>query len=148
MAAKRVLRSSAVVNIEDLRHLAQRRLPKSVFDYVDGGAEAEATLDENCRVFCDVIFRPRGAVAITDCNLETEVLGHELSFPAMLAPVGYSRLMHSGGRNGRSLSRWRGGHRVSSEPFACGVPFRDSAGSVVRRNAPRLEAFLARVMPV
>ena len=97
MVANRALRSSRVVNIEDLRRLAERRLPKSVFDYLDGGAEAELTLAENCRAFRDVAFRPRGAVAIADCNLKTRVLGHELSFPAMLAPVGYSRLMHSGG---------------------------------------------------
>jgi len=89
--------SSQVVNIEDLRRLAQQRLPKCVFDYLDGGAEAELTLRENCRAFRDVIFRPRGAVAVGDCNLKTRVLGHELSFPAMLAPVGYSRLMHPGG---------------------------------------------------
>src|ERR1700737_4923030 len=97
MTANRALRSSQVVNIGDLRRLAQRRLPKSVFDYLDGGAEAELTLAENCRAFRDVTFRPRGAVAIADCNLKTTVLGHELSFPAMLAPVGYSRLMHTGG---------------------------------------------------
>jgi L-lactate dehydrogenase (cytochrome) len=95
--ANRALNSSQVVNIEDLRRLAQRRLPKSVFDYLDGGAEAELTLAENCRAFRDVIFRPRGAVAVADCNLKTRVLGHELSLPAMLAPVGYSRLMHPGG---------------------------------------------------
>ena len=63
---------------------------------MDGGAEAELTLNENCRVFCDVTFRPRGAVAIADC-IKTSVLAHELSFPAMLAPVGYSRLMHPDG---------------------------------------------------
>jgi L-lactate dehydrogenase (cytochrome) len=97
MAPNRALRSSQVVNIEDLRRLAQRRLPKSVFDYLDGGAEAELTLAENCRAFRDVTFRPRGGVAIGDCNLKTTVLGHELSFPGMLAPVGYSRLMHPGG---------------------------------------------------
>jgi len=97
MAANRALRSSQVVNIEDLRQLAQRRLPKSVFDYLDGGAEAEVTLAENCRAFREVTFRPRGAVAIANCDLKTRVLGHELSFPAMLAPVGYSRLMHPGG---------------------------------------------------
>ena len=91
------LNSSKVVNIEDLRRLAQRRLPKSVFDYLDGGAEAETTLAENCRAFRDVTFRPRSAVAVGECNLKTHVLGHELSFPAMLAPVGYSRLMHPGG---------------------------------------------------
>jgi L-lactate dehydrogenase (cytochrome) len=97
MASNRSLRPSKVVNIGDLRRLAQRRLPKSVFDYLDGGAEAEYTLDENCRAFRDVTFRPRSAVAIGECSLKTRVLGHELSFPAMLAPVGYSRLMHPGG---------------------------------------------------
>ena len=91
------LRSSNVVNIEDLRRIAQRRVPRAVFDYLDGGAEAELTLTENCRAFRDVIFRPRGAVAVGKCDLKTRVLGHEISFPAMLAPVGYSRLMHPGG---------------------------------------------------
>src|SRR3974390_313226 len=95
--ASRALRSSKVVNIEDLRRIAQRRLPRSVFDYLDGGAEAEVTLRENCRAFQDVTFRPRSAVAVGDCDLKTRVLGHELSFPAMLAPVGYSRLMHPEG---------------------------------------------------
>src|SRR5579864_818504 len=89
--------SSRVVNVEDLRTLARSRVPKSVFDYLDGGAEAEITLNENCRAFRDVLFRPRSAVAVGDCDLKTRVLGHELSFPALLAPVGYSRLMHPGG---------------------------------------------------
>jgi L-lactate dehydrogenase (cytochrome) len=93
----RALKSSKVVNIEDLRRVAKRRLPRAVFDYLDGGAEAELTLAENCRVFRDVTFRPRGAVAVGNCNLKTSVLGHELAFPAMLAPVGYSRLMHPEG---------------------------------------------------
>ena len=89
--------TSRVVNVEDLRRMAQRRLPKSVFDYLDGGAEAEVTLRENSRVFNDVLFRPRSAVAVGDCDLKTRVLGHELSFPAILAPVGYSRLMRPAG---------------------------------------------------
>jgi isopentenyl diphosphate isomerase/L-lactate dehydrogenase-like FMN-dependent dehydrogenase len=89
--------SSRVVNVEDLRTLARSRVPKSVFDYLDGGAEAEITLNENCRAFRDVLFRPRSAVAVGDCDLKTRVLGYELSFPAILAPVGYSRLMHPGG---------------------------------------------------
>jgi isopentenyl diphosphate isomerase/L-lactate dehydrogenase-like FMN-dependent dehydrogenase len=88
---------TSIVNISDFRPLAQRRLPKAVFDYLDGGADAEITLRENCRAFDDITFRPRCAVAFSDCNLKTTVLGHELSFPAMLAPVGYSRLMHPGG---------------------------------------------------
>jgi L-lactate dehydrogenase (cytochrome) len=68
-----------------------------VFDYVDGGADAEMTLRENCRAFDDIMFRPRCAVAFSECGLKTTVLGHELAFPAMLAPVGYTRLMHPEG---------------------------------------------------
>ncbi len=88
---------SKVVNIYDLRRIAQRRLPAVVFDYLDGGAEGEVTLRENCRVFDDVTFRPRHAVSFPNPDLRTTVLGREISMPAMLAPVGYSRLMHPGG---------------------------------------------------
>ena len=93
----RSLSSPRVVNIHDLRDLAQRRLPKVVFDYLDGGAESEVTLRENCRIFDDLTFRPRQAVAIPECDLRTRVLSADLAFPAVLAPVGYSRLMHPGG---------------------------------------------------
>ncbi|HTT17384.1 MAG TPA: alpha-hydroxy acid oxidase [Candidatus Sulfotelmatobacter sp.] len=96
-AQPRSLSSSKVVNIEDLRQMAKRRVPKSVFDYLDGGAESELTLNENCRAFQDVMFRPRGAVAVADCDLSVTVVGYKLSIPFMLAPVGYSRLMHPEG---------------------------------------------------
>ena len=86
-----------VVNIEDLRTLARRRLPRVVFDYLDGGAGDEVTLRGNTRVFDEVIFRPKHAVAVKECDLRTKVLGDEVAFPAILAPIGYSRLMHPGG---------------------------------------------------
>ena len=91
------LSPSEVVNISDLRRLAQRRAPKAVFDYLDGGADSEITLSENTRAFRDILFRPRQAVALGQCGLSVKVLGREISFPAMLAPVGYSRMMHPGG---------------------------------------------------
>lgn len=93
----RALASPRVINIDDLRQLARRRLPRVIFDYVDGGAEGEVTLRENCRVFDDVTFRPRQAVAVPNCEIGTRVLGLDLSFPAILAPVGYSTLMHPAG---------------------------------------------------
>ncbi|HEV2385718.1 MAG TPA: alpha-hydroxy acid oxidase [Candidatus Acidoferrales bacterium] len=89
--------SRRAVNIEDLRRLARRRLPRVVFDYLDGGADEEVTLRENRRAFQDVTFRPRQAVGIPRYDLSVRVLGAELSFPALLAPVGYSRLMHPHG---------------------------------------------------
>jgi len=93
----RAVESPRVVCIQDLRSIAKRKVPKSVFDYLDGGAEGEVTLRENCRVFEDVTFRPRHAVVEASCNLSTRVLGLDLAVPFLLAPVGYSRLMHPEG---------------------------------------------------
>ncbi len=93
----RAVASPRVVHIEDLRRLAQRRLPRVVFDYIDGGAESEVTLRANRDAFDAVTFRPRHAVALPACDLRTSVLGTELPFPVLLAPVGYSRLMHPHG---------------------------------------------------
>jgi (S)-mandelate dehydrogenase len=56
------MNSSGAVSVADLRRMAQRRVPRSVFDYLDGGAESEITLAENCRAFRDISFRPRGAL--------------------------------------------------------------------------------------
>jgi isopentenyl diphosphate isomerase/L-lactate dehydrogenase-like FMN-dependent dehydrogenase len=99
----------AAINIEDLRSQACRRLPKVVFDYIDGGAEAEFTMRENRRAFEAITFRPRHAVAIPPSGsrndsrnnlpnaLRTSVLGSDLSMPVLLAPVGYCRVMHPTG---------------------------------------------------
>ncbi|HEX3671923.1 MAG TPA: alpha-hydroxy acid oxidase [Candidatus Cybelea sp.] len=80
------------VNIEDLRRLARRRLPRVVFDYIDGGADGETTLRENCAAFERLRFRPRNAVANAPCDLRTTVLGTTIDLPFILAPVGSSRL--------------------------------------------------------
>jgi L-lactate dehydrogenase (cytochrome) len=82
----------AFVNIEDLRIAARRRLPRSVFDYIDGGADGEVTLRENSRAFEDVSLRPRCAVETPNPDLRTTVLGTPLALPLILAPVGSSRM--------------------------------------------------------
>jgi isopentenyl diphosphate isomerase/L-lactate dehydrogenase-like FMN-dependent dehydrogenase len=86
-----------VINIEDLRRAAKRRLPRVVFDYIDGGAEDERTLRANCHAFEEVTFRPRCAVETPPCDLRVSVLGGSLSMPLILAPVGSSRLMYPRG---------------------------------------------------
>jgi L-lactate dehydrogenase (cytochrome) len=86
-----------VLNISDLRRLAQRRLPRVVFDYIDGGADAEVTLRDNSKAFEELTFRPRGAVAIPSCDLRTTVMGHPLELPFILAPVGSSRMFYPNG---------------------------------------------------
>ena len=95
--ASRAVAAPRVVSIEDLRVMARRRLPRVVFDYLDSGAEGEVSLQENRRAFDAVTFRPHYAVPVPHCDLRVRVLGVDLSLPALLAPVGYSRLMHPGG---------------------------------------------------
>src|SRR5882762_8462030 len=101
-----------VLNIEDLRRAAKRRLPRVVFDYIDGGAEDEWTLRANCRAFREVTFRPRCAVAVPTCDLRTIALGTPLAMPLILAPVGSSRLIHP-----------RGEEAAARAASAAGVPY-------------------------
>ena len=105
----RSVASPRVVNIADLRRIAKRRLPSAVFDYLDGGAEGEITLRESCRAYDDITFRPRHAVAFAKCNLGTRVLGFDLALPFLLAPVGYSRLMHPVGEVGAARAAGNAG---------------------------------------
>jgi L-lactate dehydrogenase (cytochrome) len=86
-----------VVNIHDFRRLARRRLPAVVFAYIDGGAEDEITLRENCRAFRDLRFRPRQCVAVPSCDLRTTVLGTTFDLPFLLAPVGFCRMFYPKG---------------------------------------------------
>jgi isopentenyl diphosphate isomerase/L-lactate dehydrogenase-like FMN-dependent dehydrogenase len=88
---------SRFVTVADLRRAAKKRLPRAVFDYIDGGADAEVTLRENSRAYDDVVFRPRCAVATPRCDLDTTVLGAKLRVPFLLAPVGSSRLFYPRG---------------------------------------------------
>src|SRR3954454_2095772 len=87
----------SVINIADLRAIAKRRLPRVVFDYIDGGAGAEWSMRENARVFDDVLFRPRSAVATANVDLRTTVLGETIDLPFLLAPVGSSRMFYPRG---------------------------------------------------
>jgi L-lactate dehydrogenase (cytochrome) len=93
----RSVESPRVLNVEDLRRAAKRRLPRVVFDYIDGGAEDESTLRANCRAFEAVTLRPRCAVATAVPDLRTTVLGAPVSMPLILAPVGSCRLIYPRG---------------------------------------------------
>ncbi len=86
----RILRAAA--NVDDLRSLAQRRLPAGVFDYIDGGAEDELTLDRNVRAFRETTFRPRVLRGLGELDTSTTLLGRPLSFPLVLAPTGFTRI--------------------------------------------------------
>ena len=77
-----------IVNIEDLRTRARRRLPRAVFDFIDGGAEDEVSLRLNRTAFERLTFRPRVLVDAGGLDQSTTVLGQRLATPLILAPTG------------------------------------------------------------
>jgi isopentenyl diphosphate isomerase/L-lactate dehydrogenase-like FMN-dependent dehydrogenase len=91
------LNPQRAVNIDDLRKLAQRRLPRAVFDYIDGGADNEVTMRENRSAWEEIYFRPHNAVHTPKTDTRTTVLGSDLALPMILAPLGSSRLFHPAG---------------------------------------------------
>ena len=75
-------------NVADYRELARRRIPKVLFDYVDGGSYSEATLRNNSADFEKVLLRQRVLVDVSSISMETQLLGQSLAMPMVLAPVG------------------------------------------------------------
>ena len=88
-AARRLARAASV---EDLRRIARRRLPRGVFDYIDGGAEDERTLRNNAEAFARIEFRPRVLRSVASIDPSTTLLGRPLPYPLVLAPTGFTRI--------------------------------------------------------
>jgi isopentenyl diphosphate isomerase/L-lactate dehydrogenase-like FMN-dependent dehydrogenase len=86
-----------MLTVEDYRDEARRRLPKLVFDYIDGGAESELTVHANRHAFESVALRPRGGIDPTGIDIGVSVLGAELSMPVILAPCGSAGVVRSTG---------------------------------------------------
>jgi len=75
-------------SVGDYRELARRRLPRQLFDYIDGGAYAETTLRANVEDLHRIHLRQRVLRDVSDIDLGVEVLGERLSLPVVLAPIG------------------------------------------------------------
>ncbi|QHC02397.1 alpha-hydroxy-acid oxidizing enzyme [Epidermidibacterium keratini] len=87
-------RLSRAFTIADLRKIAKRRTPRSVFDYTDGAAEDESSLARSRDLFTQVEFEANVLRDISKVNLETTILGGPSSLPIALAPTGFTRMMH------------------------------------------------------
>ena len=106
-AARR--RLSACHDVFDLRVAARRLIPRPVFDYVDGGADEELSMAANVRAFRRWRFQPRALTEITAVDTATRVLDHDLPLPLVLAPTGYTRMMHPAGEIGAARAAQRHG---------------------------------------
>lgn len=91
----RRMQSSA--NIDDLRLIARRRLPRGVFDYVDGAAEDEVTYRRNSSDYREWEFVPSVLRDVTHIDTSTTLLGRPLPVPMVLAPTGFTRIVDPGG---------------------------------------------------
>lgn len=115
------------INIDDLRTQALRRLPRAVFDYIDGGAEGEVTLRENRRVWEDIYFRPRNAVASPHCDTRVTILGTQVALPMILAPLGSTRMFHPAGELAAAKAAGEAGIPYTLSTFS-GYSFEELAG--------------------
>ena len=90
-------RLRTAITVEDMRRVAKRRLPRGVFDYIDGGAEDERTLANNSAAFGQIEFCPNILRDVSEIDVSSTLLGKPVSMPLVLAPTGYTRLTHSEG---------------------------------------------------
>jgi L-lactate dehydrogenase (cytochrome) len=99
-------------SILDYREIARRRLPRFLFEYIDGGSYAEVTLRRNTADLADVALRQRVLRDVSEIDLEADILGRRASMPVVLGPIGLA------GMNSR-----RGEVQAARAAEAAGVPF-------------------------
>jgi (S)-mandelate dehydrogenase len=109
------------LNIADLRAVARRRVPHFVFEYVEGGAEEEATLRCNRAAFESLKLIPQTLVDTSSRNLRTEILGREAPAPLIIGPTGLNGMLHADGDIGLARAAAR-----------LGIPFTLSTMSTTR----------------
>jgi isopentenyl diphosphate isomerase/L-lactate dehydrogenase-like FMN-dependent dehydrogenase len=90
-------RAARIRNVRDAREHARRRVPRALFDYVDGASEDERASQDNCDAFGELHLLPRAAVHVPHAETRRVVLGRELSMPLILAPCGGVRLFYPDG---------------------------------------------------
>ncbi|MFE9789920.1 alpha-hydroxy-acid oxidizing protein [Nocardia salmonicida] len=102
-------RLDAALTIEDLRRIAQRRTPRAAFDYTDGAAEAEISLDRARQAFLDIEFHPAILRDVSEVSTGWDVLGGPVSLPFGIAPTGFTRMMQTEGEYAGARAAGRAG---------------------------------------
>jgi L-lactate dehydrogenase (cytochrome) len=87
-------RASRAVNVADLRQQARRRLPRPIFDYIDGGADDEVSLRRNSRSFEDYMLVPDVLADVSRLETSTTLFGQPIRWPLMLSPTGLTKMFH------------------------------------------------------
>ncbi|MGE0333561.1 MAG: L-lactate dehydrogenase [Ramlibacter sp.] len=88
---------SVITNIEDLRVLAQKRVPRMFYDYADSGSWTEGTYRANESDFQKIKFRQRVAVNMENRSTATRMIGQDVAMPVAIAPTGLTGMQHADG---------------------------------------------------
>ena len=102
-------RLGSCYDVADLRRVAKRRIPRPVFDYVDGAADEEIAVAANSAAFRSWRFLPRVLAGVASADTTAAVLGSSLPVPLLLGPAGYTRMLHPDGEIGAARSALRHG---------------------------------------
>lgn len=86
-----------ITNIDDLKKIYRRRVPKMFYDYAESGSWTEQTFRENTSDFNDIYLRQRIAVDMSNRSTKTQMIGQDVSMPVALAPVGLTGMQHADG---------------------------------------------------
>jgi L-lactate dehydrogenase (cytochrome) len=98
-----------VQTVADLRALALRRTPRSVFDYVEGAAEEELSAARAVEAFQRIVFHPHVLRDVSSVDLQTTILGRKAASPIVLGPTGFTRMMHRAGEAAVARAAGRAG---------------------------------------
>ncbi len=102
-------RLGACYDVADLRRAARRRIPRPVFDYVDGAADEEIAVGANVAAFRSWRFLPRVLAGVASASTAAPVLDASLPVPFLLGPAGYTRMLHPDGEAGAARAALRHG---------------------------------------
>ena len=89
--------SSVITNVEDLRVLAKRRVPRMFYDYADSGSWTESTYRANESDFQKIKLRQRVAVNMEGRSIRARMVGHDVAMPVAIAPTGLTGMQHADG---------------------------------------------------
>ena len=106
---KRAARWARVLTVADFRRLAKRRTPRPVFDYVEGAAEQELSVERSVQAFQRVVFHPHVLRNVGSIEPSTIILGRRTALPMVLAPTGFTRMMRTEGEPAVARSAARAG---------------------------------------
>jgi len=88
---------ATITNVEDLKKIYKRRVPKMFYDYAESGSWTEQTFRDNVNDFEKLRFRQRVAVDMTGRSTASQMIGENVSIPVALAPVGFTGMQHADG---------------------------------------------------